>query len=60
MKGTRNVRAHTEQASKGPTRGSSYISRASKREVAVNLIKRMHNATPWIRLRSTLNRVLVL
>lgn len=34
MKGSRNVRTHTEQVSKGPTRGPTYIIPASKREVA--------------------------
>lgn len=38
-KGNRNVRTHTAQASKGPTRGSSYIIRASKRKVAAISLK---------------------
>lgn len=34
MKGSRNVRTHTEQVSKGPTRGPTFKIPASKREVA--------------------------
>lgn len=40
MKGNRNVRTHTEQAPKVPTRDPSYIIQAPKRIVAVISSKR--------------------